>query len=71
MYTILAIVARSPFVSLIILDPLVIMRNPEVKEAIVAIKTKIKRKLGFGESSQEQPNLQNSNSTTISSSTGY
>ena len=46
-YTILAIVARSPYVSLIVLDPIVIMRNPEVRQVIAAIKRRIRAKLGM------------------------
>jgi hypothetical protein len=42
-YTILAILARAPYVSLIILDPIVIMRNPEVREVIIKVKRKFLR----------------------------
>ena len=55
-FTIIAIIARSSYVILIILDPIVIMRNPEVKEAIADVKTKIKEKLGCSNNAQETPN---------------
>lgn len=65
-YTILAILARAPYVSLIILDPIVIMRHPEVREVIEKIKAKVKGKL-WRESKREQLSQQN-NTTTITPS---
>ena len=44
-YIILAIIARSLFVMLVIMDPLVILRNPEVREVLSAITRKIKRRV--------------------------
>lgn len=41
-YIILAIIARSPYVSLIIWDPIVILRNGEVREVVSSIKAKLK-----------------------------
>ena len=41
-YIILAIIARSPYVSLIIWDPIVILRNGEVREVVTSIKAKLK-----------------------------
>lgn len=67
-YTILAILARAPYVSLIILDPIVIMRHPEVREVIKKVKAKVKGKL-WRESECKQLSQQNNNTTTPSNIT--
>ena len=45
-YTILAILARAPYVSLVILDPIVITRHPEVREVIEKVIEKVKESCG-------------------------
>ena len=53
-YIIISIIARSVFALLVIFDPIVIMRNPEVREVIGAIRAKMRGRVKCDRTSTTQ-----------------